>query len=55
MNSLNSFQQIESAELSNISGGVVVVPFIITGAMVIKGIGAASAGFGIGYSIGKSR
>ncbi|WP_294973996.1 class IIb bacteriocin, lactobin A/cerein 7B family [uncultured Leuconostoc sp.] len=52
MNSLNNFHQIESAELSSISGGF--VPLIITGAMVIKGIGAASAGFGIGYSIGKS-
>lgn len=48
---LNQFKTLNDSEASEISGGI--VPFVITGAMVIKGISAFGAGVALGTLIAK--
>ena len=48
----NSFYEISKNDLLDVNGGV--IPFVITGAMVIKGIGLLASGVAFGTVIGKT-
>jgi len=47
---MNKFVELSKIELDQVNGGI--LPLVITGAMVINGLGLFAGGFTVGYGIG---
>ena len=47
---MSKFVELSRNELEQVNGGI--IPIVITGAMVINGLGLFAGGFTVGYGIG---